>query len=229
MMAKLLSDTNLARNLVSDALQTRDDRTIEERRARGESLRSDVPLKAHAVWETPADRPDPVTLLKEQGETRVQSLLPLRYERMSASAFTFYRGAALIMASDLSHTPSTGIDVQACGDAHISNFGLFNSPERRTVFDINDFDETSIGPWEWDIKRLAASVEICGRDRGFSKKERKEAVKACAETYRTTMNRFSKMGNLDVWYAHVDIDTLKAEFYDKATKYQRSSSYHSAT
>ena len=220
-MARLLSETKLVRELVSDAFRTCDDRTTDERRAHGKSLRADVPLDAHATWEAPADRPDPVALLKEQGETRVQALLPLRYERMSASAFTFYRGGALIMASDLSHTPSTGIQVQACGDAHISNFGLFNSPERRTVFDINDFDETSVGPWEWDVKRLAASVEICGRDRGFSKKERKAAVLACAEGYRAAMSRFSKMGTLDVWYTHVDIDTLKAEFSDKATKKQR--------
>ncbi|MBR2803924.1 MAG: DUF2252 family protein, partial [Eggerthellaceae bacterium] len=162
---------------------TPDERTPDERRAAGEALREKVPHKAHAIWEAPADRPDPVALLKEQGTSRVQALLPVRYERMSVSAFTFYRGGALIMASDLSHTPSTGIIVQACGDAHISNFGLFNSPERRTVFDINDFDETAPGPWEWDVKRLAASVEICGRDRGFSKAERKAAVRACVRGY----------------------------------------------
>ena len=139
----------------------------------------------------------------------MQALLPLRYERMSASACTFYRGGALIMASDLADTPVTGIRAQLCGDAHISNFGLFSSPERRTVFDINDFDETLPGPWEWDVKRLAASVEVCGRDNGFKKKKRKAAVLACAEGYREAMRKFAGMGNLDVWYAHLDVDALR--------------------
>ena len=181
----------------------------EDSAERGRSLRDEVPLEAHARWEPAIDRPDPVELLRSQGETRVQALLPVRYERMSASAFTFFRGAALIMASDLSGTPATGLQVQACGDAHISNFGLFSSPERRTVFDINDFDETLPGPWEWDVKRLAASVEICGLDNGFSKKERKAAVLACAQGYREGMRKFASMGNLDVWYAHLDVDSLR--------------------
>ncbi len=181
----------------------------EESADRGRALRASVPRELHAQWAPSADRPDPVELLRSQGETRVQALLPLRYERMSVSAFTFYRGAALIMASDLSNTPVTGIDVQACGDAHISNFGLFSSPERRTVFDINDFDETLPGPWEWDVKRLAASVEICGIDNGFSKKQRRAAVLACAEGYRERMSMFADMGHLDVWYAHQDVDSLR--------------------
>jgi uncharacterized protein (DUF2252 family) len=186
--------------------------------ARGVALREEIPFSAHAAWQAPEDRPDPVELIRSQGETRVQQLLPLRYERMAASPFTFYRGAALIMASDLSNTPSTGIQVQACGDAHISNFGLFLSPERRTVFDINDFDETAPGPWEWDVKRLAASVEICGRDNGFSKKQRKAAVRACVRGYREAMQKFATMGNLDVWYAHLDVDTLQSMVkVDKAT------------
>ena len=176
--------------------------------ARGIQLREQLPLECHASWEAPENRPDPVDLLRSQGKSRVQALLPLRYERMSASPFTFYRGAALIMASDLSNTPTTGIKAQICGDAHISNFGLFLSPERRTVFDINDFDETLPGPWEWDLKRLVASVEICGRDNDFSKKERKAAVRACAAAYREAMQEFATMGNLDVWYAHMDIDSL---------------------
>ena len=178
---------------------------------RGEALRAQVPIELHARWEPSLDRPDPVALLRSQGESRVQELLPLRYERMSVSAFTFYRGGALIMASDLSETPTTGINVQACGDAHISNFGLFSSPERRTVFDINDFDETLPGPWEWDVKRLAASVEICGRDNGFSKKERKAAVRACVRGYRQGMADFANMGHLDVWYAHFDVESLLAK------------------
>lgn len=175
---------------------------------RGKALRKQVPRKSHAAWTPSVDRSDPVELLRSQGESRVQALLPLRYERMSVSAFTFYRGAALIMASDLVNTPTTGITVQLCGDAHISNFGLFSSPERRTVFDINDFDETLPGPWEWDVKRLAASVEICGRDNGFTKKERRAAVLSCVQGYREGMVQNANMGNLDVWYAHVDADSM---------------------
>lgn len=178
---------------------------------RGKALRVSIPLESHSEWSPSVDRPNPVDLLRSQGETRVQALLPLRYERMSASAFTFYRGGALIMASDLADTPVTGIRVQACGDAHISNFGLFSSPERRTVFDINDFDETLHGPWEWDVKRLAASVEICGRDNGFTKKQRKAAVLACVKSYRESMAKFADMGHLDVWYAHLDVDSLRTK------------------
>ena len=219
-----LRDTKLAfkvHNLVQEAIGTKDQRTPEARKAHGFALRETCPLSAHSSWEVPVDRPDPVALLKEQGKSRVQKLLPLRYERMSASAFTFYRGGALIMASDLSHTASTGIEVQACGDAHISNFGFFNSPERHTVFDINDFDETARGPWEWDVKRLATSVEICGRDRGFSDKDRKRAVRTCVQGYRAAMAAFSQMGHLDVWYGHLNVDTLMNQFSDRATKEQR--------
>jgi len=186
--------------------------TAEELRSAGLNARKETPRSSHATWTPAADRPDPVELLRSQGESRVQELLPVRYERMSVSAFTFYRGAALIMASDLSTTPSMGINVQACGDAHLSNFGLFLSPERRTVFDINDFDETSIGPWEWDVKRLATSVEICGRYRGFKKKARKEAVLACVQGYREAMQEFATMGEMDVWYAHADIDDILKKF-----------------
>ena len=211
----------LARNLLRNAFAETDTRTPEERLAQGASLREAVPFGAHAVWQPSEDRPDPVGLLKSQGESRVQQLLPLRYERMSASAFTFYRGGALIMASDLSTTPSTGIEVQACGDAHISNFGLFSSPERRTVFDINDFDETARGPWEWDVKRLAASIEICCRDRGFDKKTAKRITRKCVQAYREAMAAFAQMGHLDVWYAHLDVDTLMAKFSSSAPKERR--------
>lgn len=191
------------------ALGEDDRQSKEESLKRGKDLRASVPRESHAEWSPSIDRPDPVELLRSQGKTRVQALLPLRYERMSASAFTFYRGGALIMASDLSNTPKTGIEVQACGDAHISNFGMFSSPERRTVFDINDFDETLPGPWEWDVKRLAASVEICGRDNGFSEKQRRAAVLSCVEGYRGSMAKFAEMGHLDVWYSHFDVDTLR--------------------
>ena len=203
-------------SLIREALNSSDDRTPDERRIHGEALREKVPLASHAIWTAPADRNDPVDLLKSQGESRVQQLLPLRYERMSVSAFTFYRGGALIMASDLSQTPSTGIRVQACGDAHIANFGLFSSPERHTIFDINDFDETARGPWEWDVKRLAASVEICGRDRAFSDKDRKEAVIGCVQGYCNGMAEFATRGNLDVWYTHTDIEHLMEHFSEQA-------------
>ena len=187
-------------------------RATEPDEASMKELLAKVPHEAHATWEPAEGRPDPVDLLRSQGQTRVQALLPLRYERMSVSAFTFYRGSALIMASDLSTTPVSGIDVQACGDAHISNFGLFSSPEQTTVFDINDFDETLIGPWEWDVKRLATSVEICGLDNGFAKKERKQAVRACVRAYREAMAGFAQMGHLDVWYAHLDVDKTYSEY-----------------
>jgi uncharacterized protein (DUF2252 family) len=196
-------------------LDASDDRTPDEQRAHGAALRNKVPFASHAVWVAPADRIDPVDLLRQQGESRLQQLLSLRYERMLVSAFTFYRGGALIMASDLSNTLSTGIRVQACGDAHIANFGMFSSPERRTVFDINDFDETARGPWEWDVKRLAASVEICGRDRAFDAKDRKEAVLGCVRGYCNGIAEFANMGNLDVWYAHTDIDHLIKHFSEQ--------------
>ena len=197
------------RERLIEALDSGEVHSKESGAERGKALRASVPREMHAQWAPSLDRPDPVELLRSQGETRVQELLPLRYERMSASAFTFYRGGALIMASDLANTMTTGIRVQACGDAHISNFGLFSSPERRTVFDINDFDETLPGPWEWDVKRLATSVEICGRDNGFTKKQRKAAVLACAQGYREGMAGFAEMGHLDVWYAHFDVDSLR--------------------
>ena len=187
----------------------------------GRKLREQLPLEEHATWSVPEDREDPIALLHSQDETRMQGLVPLRHERMAVSAFAFYRGSALIMASDLSHTPSTGITVQACGDAHIANFGMFRSPEGRMVFDMNDFDETAPGPWEWDIKRLVTSVEICGRDRGFSKEERTNAVRLCAQSYRTSMRSFAKMGNLDVWYDHVDLEELLELVSDDASEAER--------
>lgn len=209
------------RRMLREVLNQGETRSKDELIAHGAALRKDVPLSEHATWVAPTNRPDPVELLREQNQSRVQKLVPIRHERMSASAFTFYRGAALIMASDLSHTPVTGIEVQACGDAHISNFGLFRSPEGRTVFDINDFDETSVGPWEWDVKRLATSVEICGRDNGLSKKDRKSAVLASVQGYREAMARFADMGHLDMWYAHSDVDDLAEQFSSKASKQDR--------
>jgi hypothetical protein len=157
----------------------------------------------------PAGR-DPLATLAAQDMARVQELLPIRYGRMAVSPFTFYRGAAAVMAADLAATPTSGITVQLCGDAHLSNFGLFASPERRLVFDINDFDETLRGPWEWDVKRLLASVEVAARDRGFATRERRAAVESAARTYRETMHTFAERPTLDVWYAFAEADHIKA-------------------
>ena len=152
--------------------------TAEERVARGRAARGAAPRSSHGRWAPAPDRPDPIALLEEQGESRVPHLVPIRYGRMLISPFTFYRGAALIMAADLAATPVSGVTVQLCGDAHLSNFGLFGTPERQMIFDINDFDETLPGPWEWDVKRLAASFEIMGRDRGFGPADRRAVVMA---------------------------------------------------
>src|SRR3954463_13472987 len=159
----------------------------EQRVALGKAARAEVPRSSHAEFTPAPQRPDPVAVLESQAATRVSDLLPIRYGRMAVSAFTYYRGAALPMAYDLAGTPSSGIVVQACGDAHLSNFGIFASPERRLVFDINDFDETLRAPWEWDVKRLVASIAIAARYRGFSSKERASAVLAAAEGYRAEM------------------------------------------
>ena len=182
--------------------------TPEERTARGKAARNEVPRSSHGRW-VPADhRPDPVALLERQAATRVPELVPIRYGRMLVSPFTFYRGAALIMAADLAATARSGLNVQVCGDAHLSNFGVFASPERQLMFDINDFDETLPGPWEWDVKRLAASFEIAGRDRGFTEAQRREIVLAGAAEYRLRMRQAAEMGNLELWYTHVQVDRL---------------------
>jgi uncharacterized protein (DUF2252 family) len=182
--------------------------TRAERVAQGKQARKDVPRKSHGEWEPAAGRPDPIELLEEQAKTRVPELVPIRYRRMSVSPFTFYRGAALLMASDLSHTSDSGLQVQVCGDAHLSNFGGFASPERELVFDLNDFDETLPGPWEWDVKRLAASVAVAGRARGFSAADRRKMLLGCVRRYREAMRRFAGMGNLQVWYSMLSGDVL---------------------
>ncbi len=195
--------------------------TPEERKARGKAARNEVPIESHAVF-APEARLDPIDLLEEQATTRVPELVPIRHGRMVVSPFTFYRGAALIMAADLAGTPSSGLHAQICGDAHLSNFGLFGSPERHLIFDINDFDETSVGPWEWDVKRLAASLEIGGRAVGFTDTDRRAAVLASVKAYRDTMRSFATMTNLEVWYAHIDIEqmlpTIKANIPPKRAK-----------
>src|SRR5690348_4839102 len=182
--------------------------TVDERVARGQAARQEVPRRSHGRWEPVPDRPDPVTLLEQQGATRVRDTVPIRYGRMLASPFTFYRGGASIMAADLAATPVTGVTVQLCGDAHLSNFGLFGTPERQMLFDINDFDETLPGPWEWDVKRLAASFEIMGRDRGFSPDDRRSVVMAGVQEYRSRMRRAAGMRSLDAWYEHFEVGML---------------------
>ena len=190
----------------------------EERVARGKAARDEVPRSLHGSWEPATDRPDPVALLEEQSVTRVPELVPIRYGRMNASPFTFYRGAALIMATDLAGTPTSAIDVQLCGDAHLSNFGAFASPERRMLFDINDFDETLPGPWEWDVKRLAASMEICGRDLGFSGDSRRDIVLATVRSYRETFREAATNGVLESWYAHMAADDVMAWVAEEVRK-----------
>jgi uncharacterized protein (DUF2252 family) len=170
-----------------------------------------MPLDAQAEFATTA-RDDPIALLESQAATRVPELVPIRYGRMVASPFSFYRGAALVMATDLAQTPNSGLEVQLCGDAHMSNFGIYASPERRLVFDINDFDETHPGPFEWDVKRLAASLEVAGRDNGFSAKKRRQVVLSAVSAYRTSMIQFASQGNLAVWYSHQDIKDMLAQF-----------------
>ena len=186
-----------------------------ERVALGKQARAAAPRTEHGMWEESPNRPDPVALLERQAASRVQDLVPIRYGRMLVSPFTFYRGAALIMASDLATTARSGLQVQACGDAHLSNFGVFASAERTLVFDVNDFDETLPGPWEWDVKRLAASLAIAGRDRGFSDKDRAAVVLDAAAGYRTEMSRLATMRDLDVWYAHMDIEKVLADLGDE--------------
>jgi uncharacterized protein (DUF2252 family) len=175
-----------------------------DQRQAGEAARTRVPLDAHGTWKAPTDRPDPIALLEEQATTRLPKLVPLRYGRMAVSPFTFLRGAALPMAADLAPLPRSGVVVQLCGDAHLSNFGLFASPERDELFDINDFDETLHGPFEWDIKRLAASLVVAGRGRGFTLHETRHAVLAAVRSYRERMAGYAEMRAIDVYYARVD-------------------------
>jgi uncharacterized protein (DUF2252 family) len=183
-----------------------------ERAVRGKEARASVPRESHEAFDPGPGRPDPLGLLAGQAQSRVPELVPVRWGRMMVSPFTYYRGAALPMASDLAATPVSGLAVQACGDAHLSNFGVFGSPERRLVFDVNDFDETLPGPWEWDVKRLAASMEVAARDNGFGGKERRDVVAATVASYRRAMRGFAKVTNLDVWYARADVDQLQAQF-----------------
>jgi uncharacterized protein (DUF2252 family) len=184
--------------------------SVDDREAKGLETRGRVPLSSHTKWKPAADRPDPVALLEQQDTTREQDLVPVRHGRMMVSPFTFYRGAAAIMAADLAPTPVAGLDAQLCGDAHLSNFGLFASPERQLLFDLNDFDETLPGPFEYDVKRMAASFTIAGRNNGFSPADTRAATLASVRAYREAMASFAQMGTMDIWYAHLDEDELMA-------------------
>jgi uncharacterized protein (DUF2252 family) len=191
---------------------------VSERAAEGKAARSRAPRSAHAEWEPAADRADPVEILEAQDASRVPELVPIRHARMAASPFAFFRGAAAVMAADLAGTPVSGLRVQACGDAHLANFGAFAAPDRRLVFDLNDFDETLPGPWEWDVKRLAASFEIAARANGLKGKQRRAATEAVARTYRDSMREFASMRSIDVWYARLDEETLMAQLRSLGAK-----------
>jgi uncharacterized protein (DUF2252 family) len=193
----------------------------DERAAAGKAARTVAPRSSHGEWTSASDRADPVELLEHQATSRVGQLVPLRYGRMLASPFTFYRGAAAVMAADLAPTPRSGLETQLCGDAHLSNFGGFASPERRLVFDLNDFDETLPGPWEWDVMRLVASFSLAGRDRGCKGSERRDIVLAAAREYRETMRRLARMGNLEAWYQELDADAIAARWVSVVGDKQR--------
>ncbi len=192
--------------------------TVAERVARGRAARAEVPRASHAEYAPAEHRADPVDLLESQAESRVPELVPIRYGRMLVSPFTFYRGAALLMAADLAATPHSGLHAQLCGDAHLSNFGLFAAPDRRLVFDLNDFDETLPGPWEWDVKRLAVSFEVAGRENGYSRKERRRIVQETVAAYRQAMRQFAGMRAIDVWYARIEVDELMAQLRSQVKK-----------
>ncbi len=189
--------------------------SVQARIARGKRARGLVPRSSHAGFAPAADRSDPIAILEQQAATRTAELIPIRYGRMAASPFAFYRGAAAVMSADLAGTPDSGLPVQACGDAHLVNFGVYSSPERSLVFDINDFDETTRGPWEWDVKRLAASFVVAGRSRGFDRATRERIVLALVRAYREAMAEFAEQGNLDVWYAKLDVDEMLRRFGKK--------------
>jgi len=190
----------------------------QERASLGKNLRKQVPRSSHADWSPAPDRPDPISLLQAQDQGRLAYLLPIKYGRMLASPFAFLRGSAVVMASDLAGSPVTGLSVILCGDAHLSNFGIFATPERNLVFDINDFDETYPGPWEWDLKRLAASAVVAGRENGFKEKICKDLAALVARSYREAMQRFAEMAILDVWYYQVEADTVLQVFDEYAKK-----------
>ena len=192
--------------------------TTKQRSAAGKALRAKVPRRSQAEWKARPNRPDPIELLRHADRGKLAELLPIRYARMRASPFGFFRGAAAVMASDLATTPSTGLRVQACGDCHVGNFGGFGSPERRLVFDINDFDETLPAPWEWDVKRLAASVVLASRELGMNERRCGDAARGAVESYREHMRDYAGMRALEVWYSHLDAEILIEEAQTRAAK-----------
>src|SRR5215217_4078004 len=192
--------------------------SYQQRRERGRSARRVVPRVGQEECAPAPDRPDPIDLLEAQARDRLPDLIPIRYSRMMASPFAFMRGSAIVMANDLAGTPKTGIQVQLCGDAHLLNFGAYASPERALLFDINDFDETLPGPWEWDVKRLAASLVVAGRDNGFDAADCREAAQASVASYRQRMAEFSEMGELEVWYSRVSEDDVRRMISDAKAK-----------
>ncbi len=191
--------------------------TTRELQERGRALREQVPRNSHGTWVPDPSRPDPIGLLQEQDKTRIEQLLPIKYGRMLESPFAFMRGSAAVMASDLVTTPVTGIQVQLCGDAHLLNFGIFATPERKLVFDINDFDETYPGPWEWDLKRLAASAVLAGRENGFRDEVNRKLAMIVGEYYRRAIERLSQTAFLDVWYYQVEVDKV-LEVFEQASR-----------
>lgn len=209
-----------------------DVRTLADRRAAGKELRKKVPRSSHAEWTPAVDRSDPLSLLAEQNCSRLPHLVPLRYERMAVSPFTFLRGSAVVMAQDLAATPVTGIKVQVCGDAHLSNFGIYATPERNQVFDVNDFDETLPGPWEWDIKRFAASIVVAGRSNGFPAATNRRAVLNGVQSYREHMWKYSEMRYIDVWYSRIDYESslqfVRPTFRSYVTKQREKSRQRSS-
>jgi uncharacterized protein (DUF2252 family) len=194
--------------------------SLDQRAARGRAARAAVPRAAHGDWEPAPGRRSALELLEEQARSRVEELVPIRYGRMLVSPFTFFRGAAFVMASDLAATPRTGLETQLCGDAHLSNFGAFAAPDRRLVFSINDFDETLPGPFEWDVKRLAASFAVAGRDRGLSDKQRRTVNLMVGRAYRESMSEFAGMTNLALWYTRLDTEDIVAAWAKSATREQ---------
>jgi uncharacterized protein (DUF2252 family) len=195
--------------------------TVEERAARGKAARSKLPRGGLADWSPGSGRRDPVDILEEQARTRVPELVPIRYGRMLVSPFAFYRGGAALMAADLAESPRTGLRTQLCGDAHLSNFGAFAAPDRRLIFGVNDFDETLPGPFEWDVKRLAASFAVAGRDLGFSAKVRDAVTSTAVRSYRESMHMFAGMRNMDLWYARIDVDADLLGLAPQATAKQK--------
>lgn len=198
--------------------ETNSSSTLDEIHALRKSLRDKCPLESHAAWQPDKDRPSPLALMEESNKGRMPQLIPIRHGRMLHSPFTFYRGAALNMAADLASTPTSGIRVQACGDCHLMNFGAYATPERRVIFDINDLDETLPAPWEWDVKRLAASFVLASRDNGFSADTARDAVLSCVRSYRERMAEYSAMPVLDVWYESIDVEKLIPLIDDKQAR-----------